>query len=316
MRRWWKALLVAYLAQAGCRATPKPATEDMSVDMAVTSGDDLAGTDDLAVVDMTMCAVGPEICNNGCDDDRNGYIDADDPACTSQMLVTMALGSTTLSRLILEPTPHLVVLDGNPVPNGGMASFNLAFAPAAFIAYDASTKKLERRVPGGASTTFLPGYTTRDVCVFNGELIVVDTRLTSVLHRFMADGKTEILPTVTLSGQAGACASDGKSLFVARHTAVGPSEIVIFDKGGVNGPVASALPPIPIPDALLSNGYDRIVDLAYIKKTGIFIGLFAVSGGSPDSALSGDVMAPWSPDGGSGPRIDGGIWHGVGEFLP
>ena len=38
-----------------------------------------------------MCPVGPEVCGNGCDDDRNGYIDDDDPACTTQMLVTLPL---------------------------------------------------------------------------------------------------------------------------------------------------------------------------------------------------------------------------------
>lgn len=320
MRRWM-ALVVWCAAAASCRATPKPATDDMTVDMAATVHDDLAGTDDLASADLALCAVGPEICNNGCDDDRNGYTDADDPACTAQLLVTLAVVGASppptpaLWRLILEPTPHVVVLDGNPVPHNGMPTFNRAFSPAAYIAYDSSTKRLDRRVPGGASTTFRPLYTTRDVCVFNGELIVVEPLATSRLHRFLPDGMTEILPPATLVGIAAACASDGNSLFVARQSAVGPSEIVIFDKGA-NGPVASALPPIPVPDALLGAGYDRIVDLAYVKKSGLFIGLFATGGGSPDSALNGDVMAPFWADGGSGAWIDGGIWHGAGEFLP
>jgi hypothetical protein len=306
--------LLSACAVAGCRATPTPQANDMALDMAASTGDLAGGGDDLAVADMA-CPVGPEICNNGCDDDRNGYTDADDPACTTQMIVTLGgLGSANLSRLILEPTPHLAALDGNPVSGGGMAAFNAAFAPAAFIVYDGSTKKLERRPLGGASTTFFPGYSTRDVCVFNGELIVVDYPATSRLHRFAADGKTEILPPVTLTGAAAGCASDGNSLFVARHTGIGASEVVIFDKSA-NGPVPSTLPPIPIPDALLNAGYDRILDLAYVKKSGIFIGLFAVGSGG-DSTLDGTVMAPWSPDGGAGAFIDGGIWHGVGEFLP
>ena len=69
----------------------------------------------LAAADLACCAGGPEVCGNGCDDDRNGYIDDDDPACTTQILVTLSLGTPALWRLILEPTPHVVVLDGNPV---------------------------------------------------------------------------------------------------------------------------------------------------------------------------------------------------------
>lgn len=302
-------------AVAGCRATAKPPTDDMAIDMSVASPDDLAGTDDLAVADMAMCAVGPEICNNGCDDDRNGYTDADDPACTTQMLVTLKLGSPNLSRLILEPTPHLVMLDGNPVNNGGMATFDKLFSPAVFIAYDASTKQLERVVPGGMPTTYNSSFSTRDVCVFNGELIVVEPLATSKLHRMMADGITEIMPPVTLSGQATACSSSGSNLWVARHSSTGPSEVVIFDKGA-NGPVASALPPIAIPTDLLNIGYDRIVDLVYVKKSGVFLGLFAASGGSADSAVDGRVLGQLAPDGGLGPLVDGGVWHGVGEFMP
>ncbi|MDB4968011.1 MAG: hypothetical protein JWN44_3700 [Myxococcales bacterium] len=313
--------LLFVCAVAGCRAAPSAPVVDMDVDMA--AGGDLAtggGDEDMATADLA-CAVGPEVCGNGCDDDRNGYIDDDDPACTSQMLVTFGMQkpSPALWRLILEPTPHVAVLDGNPVGIGGMSTLNVAFAPAAFLALDASTRKLEKRLlAGGPATTFNPPGSwggTRDVCIFNGELIVVDPRppATTYLHRIMSDGKTEILPAMTISGLGSACSSDGNQLYVARHTSTGPSEIVVFDKSA-SGPV-DTMTVIPIPAAMLDAGYDRLVDFAYVKKSGVFIGLFNV-GGSADDQTDSAVMTPFGLDGGTGPVIDGGIWHGVGEFLP
>jgi hypothetical protein len=313
--------LFCAVVAAGCRATPQAPPDDMQLDLAVpsASGDGLADAD-LAVADLA-CPVGPEICGNGCDDDRNGYTDDDDPACTTQMLVTLSVAQTpALWRLILEPTPHVVALDGNPVAKGGMAAYNQAFAPAAFIAFDAS-KLLVRQPLGGSATAATPSWSTRDTCVFNGELIVVEPmNLASgggKLHRFMADGKTELMPSVPVANTASACASDGNLLYVATHAGIMPSAIAVFTKGA-NGPVDTGTR-IPIPDALLNNQYDRIVDLAYVKKGGVFIGLFANSTSAPgaaDNALDGQVMARFGFDGGVGPYIDGGVWHGVGEFLP
>jgi hypothetical protein len=306
------ALAFSCAVVAGCRATPEAPHDDMEVDMAV-GGDDLAG-DDLAVADM-VCPIGPEVCGNGCDDDRNGYTDADDPACTTQMLVTLNFGTPALWRLILEPKPHVVVLDGNPVTtNGAMATFNATFAPAAFLAYDSSTKLLQRQpLGGGSATTKSTMYTTRDVCVFNGELIVVEPNNLAaaggLLHRFMADGSSEIPSPVPVGGIATACSSDGTSLYVARHPQIGDSEIEVFTKSA-SGPVDTGTT-IAMPDALLNAGYNRIVDLVYVKKGGVFIGLFTTTSGT-----DGDVMAPFSFDGGVGDWIDGGVWHGVGEFMP
>jgi hypothetical protein len=270
----------------------------------------------MAMADMA-CPIGPEQCGNGCDDDRNGYTDADDPACTSQMLVTLNFGTPALWRLILEPTPHVVVLDGNPIAtNGGMATYVGAFAPAAYVAFDSNTKLLER-VPlgGGAITSQGTAYATRDVCVFNGELIVVDKRPAApgYLHRFMPDGKTEIggtppIPVANLIPTA--CSSDGNLLYVAGYPMVGSDgQIAVFSKSA-NGPVDTTTR-IALPDALLNAGYVHLVDLVYLKKGGVFIGLFTTITGT-----EGDVMAPFAFDGGSGDWIDGGIWHGAGEFLP
>jgi hypothetical protein len=302
------AAICLVAAAAGCRATPAGPEDLAVVDLGM--GDIAGGTDDLG-----GCGVGPEICGNDCDDDGNGYKDADDPACTPQMLVTLQVGSMELWRLLLSPTPHTVVLDGNPVMGGGMATLDGSFARAAFVAFDSS--KLLRRVPigGGAATSKTTSWTTRDVCVFNGELIVVQPGAPSKLHRFMSDGQTEILPTVDVTNIASACASDGNALYVARHAAAGPSEIVVFGKGGANGPVATGMV-LPVPDAMAAAGYARLVDLAYVKQSGLFIGLFSTNLSSADNMLDGQVMAPFALDGGVGGYIDGGIWHGVGEFVP
>jgi hypothetical protein len=308
------AALLLLCAVAGCRATPVAPPDDMSVDMAIGGGgggDDLGG-DDLATADMA-CPVGPEICGNGCDDDRNGYTDADDPACTTQMLVTMgAAGSSALWRMILEPQPHVVVLDGNPVGSSGMATYNRMFAQAAFISYDGASKHFDRvPIGGGITSSTLTSYTSRDTCVFNGELIVVAQLPTApgYLHRFMPDGKTEIMPAATVAEIPTACSSDGSFLYVSEHASTGPSDIRVFAKSA-NGPVDTGTT-LAIPDELVNNGYDRLVDLAYVKKSGLFIGLFTTEAGT-----EGDVMAPFALDGGVGPWIDGGVWHGVGEFMP
>jgi hypothetical protein len=310
------ALAVLCAVAAGCRATPETPPDDLGVDFGVAGGGDLGdGGADLATADLACGPVGPEVCGNGCDDDGNGYTDDDDPACTSQMLVTLQFGSPALWRLILEPSPHVVVLDGNPIAtNGAMATYDGRFAPAAFLAFDSGTKVLERvpLVGGGAATKTSAQYTTRDVCVFNGELIVVSPRTAAGagdLHRFMADGTTEIMPPVTLASIPTACSSDGTMLYVAEHAAVGPSDIRVFAKSA-GGPVDTGTI-IAIPDALVGDGYTRLVDLVYVKKSGVFVGLFTT-----DTGTEGDVMAPFALDGGSGGYIDGGVWHGVGEFMP
>src|SRR5258706_11672378 len=74
---------------AGCRAVVTMNQEDggdasADADLAYV-GPDIAVTPDLA-----CSATGPEVCGNGCDDDRNGFTDDDDPVCTTQLLVTFA----------------------------------------------------------------------------------------------------------------------------------------------------------------------------------------------------------------------------------
>jgi hypothetical protein len=318
-------LLLASLVLAGCKAQPAGVHDAGPSDLAVSVQVDFARVTDFAApsTDMARCPRGvPEICDNGCDDDLNGYVDGDDPACTTQLLVTMKVGTQpNLSRLVLEPVPRLVALDGNPVSGEAFAVHNHAFSPAAYVAL-ASVGTMEvsvRPLDGGVADNMV-GYVPRDVCVFNGELLVVENHAAATpsakLHRYPpggpnATGSNEIVPPITsVAYFIDACASDGNVLYVSRHdNSAAAGEFVVLDK------TRTVIGTIALPTGLPA-GFNRCLDFAWTKKSGVFIGLFAKGSGVNDPVIDGQVMAPFGFDGGLGPAIDAGIWHGIGEFLP
>jgi len=317
------------LLVCGCRAEVG-GPDDLGVD----AGDDLTVVD-LSDVDLTGGGDGPgcpimsaEICKNGCDDDRNGYTDDDDPACTTQLVVTTQTASPSLSRLILDPAPHLAILDTHMVNNGGMAFVDRQLAPATAYVVFTSGMSIERLVlmmPSMMGTVTnnmtMPAFTTRDVCAFNGDLIVVERGLPSVLHRFKPDGASPI-NTVSLGNVlATSCASDGKLLYVAVHdTTVGnPSTFIAFDTSFAQQGGAIAMP-----SGIANfgaNGLDRCIDFAYSPRAG-FWGLFVNAAvdysNQPlnDNVMSSGQLFPFAFDGGSGPPVDAGVYHGVGSFIP
>jgi hypothetical protein len=308
------ALTLVMVALAACKALPLRSSADAGLDLAASSDFSVndGGGDALACPPQNA-----EICGNGCDDDRNGYTDDDDPACTTQMLVTLNLQqpnpNPSLSRLILSTPPKLVVVDGNPVSAGAFATFNRLFSPAYYLAFEGGTKLLERRMPdGGITDTSLP-YSARDVCVFNGQLIVLENLNATMgqLQRFMPDGKTEIMPPVSFPAIVNACASDGKYLYLTRHDVGGASEFWVLDQA-----LQVVAMKIPLPPPLAQQGYDRCVDFAWTKKSGALVGLFAQSGGLSDAFLDGKLLAAFWLDGGVGAAIDAGVYHSAGEFLP
>ncbi len=321
---WYLAVGLAGLAFGGCRAQVD--TPDGGADLAGADGGDDLGIDDdggfdLASSDLACSGPSvPEICNNGCDDDHNGYADADDPACTPQLLVVpgTTTASAPLQRLFLGSTPHLVTLDGNLMADGYFAEYQRAFAPTAFLTRESSmVLRTLTLAPGGGTGTFTdyaPTYRGRDVCVFNGELLVVERGPPGVLHRFKPDGTTE-LGVVSLGAVlATSCASDGKLLYVAVHDTIGsPSQFLVFDQ--TLAPVAGS--PVAIPGDLLTNGLDRCLDIAF-SQTGVFYGLFVASGGVlNDAALPGaSQIYPFAFDGGVGAPIDAGLVRAIGEFIP
>jgi hypothetical protein len=175
----------------------------------------------------------------------------------------------------------------------------------------------------------LPG--TRDVCVFNHEIIVVepkgllsDVPLAGRLHRFQTDGQTEILPSVKINGQLSACSSDGAQLYVSRFIGANPSEIVVLGPGTNGGPPAPTGTVIALPSSIVAsknccasgtNCCTRLLDFAWMKHTKTFLGLFG-PGTGPDSSSDSAAVATFGLDGGAGPFLDAGTWHGVGDFEP
>jgi hypothetical protein len=278
---------------------------------------DLAHADQTQLLDLSCPQNAVEICGNGCDDDRNGYADDDDPACTPQIVATWEGGSSTLQRLVLQPPFSTGFLDGNPVPTAARGVYVRSFAPGvAFVLNEGAAMVLHRitlppnRMGMGALQTISLAYPGRDVCVFNGELIIVQR--SGVLHRVQADGMTEN-GTVQLSTWAGvsltACASDGTYLYLSEHFGASASQFEILGNNFM--PVAS---PVPIPDQLLNNGIDRCLDFAWTRRG--FFGLFVSSGGNVSDNLLADELVSFALDGGVGAPIDAGKLHGMGEFLP
>jgi hypothetical protein len=310
-------LVLLALAVAGCKAgvTVPPMTdlaqnEDLSASL--DGGADFAPAPPDLRCSMSADA---EVCGNGCDDDRNGYTDDDDPACTTQFLATVPGGSSpALYRLQLEPVPRLIAVDHNAVPGSSAATFRRAFSPAAYLAVEGGSRQLRRILLAdggtGAFSDFFTTFDVRDVCVFNNELIVVERALSSNLHRFQADGQTEIGPVALGSVIATACASDGPHLYVAVHTATGPSQFLLFDKN--YNQVGAA---IDVPPALAAAGLSRCLSLAWSKRANSFYGLFGDISVNDASGFASQLF-PFAFDGGAGSPVDAGTYRAIGEFLP
>ena len=317
------AVSALLLLLAGCKAQPNEQKDAAVYDLSMDGGGgdvDLADVDLTALPDLECPAGAVEICGNGCDDDRNGFADDDDPVCTPQVLATWEGGSTQLERLTLQSPFSRGFLDGNGVPVTARGVYVKSFAPGvAFVVNEGAAMELRRITlpPGltgkGTSESISLAYPARDVCVFHGELIVVERR--GFLHRLQADGKTDQgmvqLPAWTaLDTHLTSCSSDGKYLYVSEHFGINPSQFEILDNAF--SPVAS---PAPISDQLLNNGIDRCLDFAWTQSG--FYGLFVNSGGAPSDDVSADELRAFALDGGIGPSIDAGkLLHGMGEFQP
>jgi hypothetical protein len=312
------------LLLSGCKAQPTGQTDGAPHDLASddgVGGDGAQSNDDLTgLTDLSCPMAAAEICGNGCDDDRNGFTDDDDPACTPQVLATWDATSMELDRLILQPPYRARFLDGNSVPTTAHGVYNGKFAPGiAFLAIDNLGQLLYRvTLPAGGvgkgAVDMIPtSYYLRDLCVFNGELIVVEQGTPGRLHRLKADATTEI-GTVQLANwsapmRLSACASDGTFLYVAEHSGISPTQFEKLDESFA--PLAS---PAPISDQLLNDGIDRCLDFAWTKSG--FYGLFIDSGGSALDDFSANQIRPFALDGAVGPPIDAGTLHGIGEFRP
>jgi hypothetical protein len=319
---WARGMLVAALASSaaltlalsapGCRAQITMTSDD-AADASADADLAYVGPDIATVPDLACSTTGPEVCGNGCDDDRNGFADDDDPVCTTQLLVGYDVASGTLDRLVLEPAPHVVAIDNHTEPANIFATLRASVGPDVYVAFPQAGMNTVRRidrVDGGMSDQIV-AYNSRAVCTFGSELIVVERNLPSQLHRLMRDGKTEI-GTVPLGATnlATSCASDGNKLYVAVHdTSLNPSQILVFDSTYTQGA------PIPLPPSLAAGGYTRLLAFAWTRRAGLFYGLFSSSPILSDTQTATQLI-PFALDGAAGAPVDAGTYASVGEFVP
>lgn len=247
-----------------------------------------------------------EVCNDGCDNDGNGYADAEDPACAPIALAGQAAGDAV--RFAFTPgtlAPFLTL-----APWSGSIAYRRAVSPDAWVTHEAPSMKLERVDPKtGMATIVESTYYARDVCFFGGNLIVVQPGVsTGTLHQLKPDG-TELGTATVAAGVPAACASDGTLLWVPVHTGMARSQLIGFD-AQLKPATMRAIPP--------SLAEDRCLDLAF-TVAGPY-GLFASSGGVGDVQLSAPQAYPFALDGGVGapiPLPDGSPnLHSLGEFAP
>ena len=207
----------------------------------------------------------------------------------------------------------MVALDGNPVStNGGMATYDATFAPAAFLAFDGGTKRARARArsAGGARRRLRDDATrTRDVCVFNGELIVVEPPAA-------AASCTASRPTARPSSARSARCADMATACSSRrqrcstsptHPTAGRQRHRMCSARARAGPSTPARPS-RCPTRCSTPATTACVDLVYVKKSGVVHRpVRDARAASTDSQLDGDVMAPFGFDGGVGGFIDGGV---------
>jgi hypothetical protein len=215
-----------------------------------------------------------------------------------------------------------------------MVAFDATLSPSIYLVVEASKVLQQVAVDGGTIENTLQALTkVRDVCIFNKEIIVIDPYVpTDVpaggrLHRYMPDAMTEILPWVSIEGHLSACTSDGTNLYVSRYITPNPSEIVVLAAGSGGAPPAPTGTVIPMPPSVLANPTccplgtsccDRLVDFAWSKHTGSFVGLFAPGGAGTltDIAIDTQYLAEFSLNGTVKPWVNAGMLHGVGTFSP
>ena len=325
-RRPRSVAVLVLLGAVGCRAEVNLAPDLSGIDLSVVmdlSMPDLSPPIELGPPDLLCSApVGPEDCNNGCDDDHNGYTDADDPVCTPQLLITTQGGTPTLNRLLLGTLLSTRVVDGNPTLPNVFAVHNRAFDVGIFVVHETSPALLRRLTLSSTGTgtyadNALTWSSARDVCVFNNELIVVQrgngtVAVPSMLRRFDSTAMTEQGTLSLGSTFATACATDGVRLYVAEHDSLfNPSQFRVFDT------TLTEKTPVPLPAALTAGSLslDRALDIAWTSRG--WYGLFTDGSTSlNDSALNARQLYPFNMDGGLGAPIDAGVLHGIGSFQP
>ncbi len=299
------AVLLA-LAAAGCRAEVAGPPDLTPVYDFATDPPDMALGPDM------VCPGGAENCSDGCDNDGNGYTDAEDPAC-SPTVVTVRAADGVVMRWRLDDNTLTPLLDLK-VQGPYAPAYRRDVTPGElWLALDFSSSFVQRiRLSDGMVTWMRKDLHVRDVCFFGGTPILVQPTSTTAgaLHLLKPDG-TDAKTVMVSAGEPTACASDGKLLYVAVHAAAARGQFVVYD--GNYAPVAT----LPMPPSLKE---DRCLDLAWTSRG--FYGLFADGMGMSDgdASLYAARAYPFAMDGGVGAPIDlpdgGDVVHAIGEFVP
>jgi hypothetical protein len=305
--RWWLVLLVA-----GCKAGVQMPDYGPPPDEATPA--DLVMPDYATPADLTrgpdLCPMGPENCSDGCDNDGNNYADAEDPACAPIAIAGLSSGEVVRWTLKQPPVFYGFLTLGLGLDPWGAAYDHSVSPGEAWATWGPPQKRLDRIDVSKMMTTNVENtYTARDVCLFQNTVIVVEQGANNSwkVHQLTPNGME--LGQVMLGAPPAACASDGKTLYVAVHSGNGPSQFYSFDIM-LKQDVTRAMPGL--------GGLDRCIDFAWTAKAG-FYGLFAASGGAQDFQLAAKEAWPFAMDGGVGvPALlpDGSSVHSLGGFAP
>jgi hypothetical protein len=305
--RWWLVLLVA-----GCKAGVGNPDYGPPPDEATPP--DLALPDYATPLDLTvgpdLCPMGAEICADGCDNDGNGYTDGEDPACAPIVIAGLgALGGAVRWTLTQPAVFHPFLMP--PAWHGSAAYDNSVSPGEAWVNWDLQMRLEHFNLKTMVETPVMIAYSPRDVCMFGNTVIVVEQGANSSWKLHELDPKGVEMRQFALSATPAACASDGKTLYVAVHTGMGRSQFLSFDQQLKQGAT------VPMPALLM--GVDRCIDFAWTAKAG-FYGLFAVGGNALDFQLAAREAYPFAMDGGVGvPAMipDGSMpVQSLGGFAP
>ena len=261
----------------------------------VAPPEDLAAPPDLTPTDTCVAEPVETLCGDGCDNDGDGWADADDPDCVTAFLVTREpadgilrwrIGESDVAALHAGTDVQRPALDLAQVGAYGFA-IKPGFPPGrGLYRFD----PLPDPAPGPENASPIT-YQASDVCLLGG-LIIVGERGAATVHAYAATDLAIDLGPVTLAGGilTRGCASDGTDAYVVLAPATGPDEIVRLSSS------LAETARLPLPSGLDAQK-TRLLDLAYDRRTALFYGLF-VAAGEPNTAavtpftMGGAVGAP------------------------
>jgi hypothetical protein len=291
---------------AGCPAQAVPqvdaaVADDAAAVVDAAPADDVAVPDDvappdLAPVDACAAEAVETSCGDGCDNDGDGWADADDPDCVTAFLLTREpadgilrwrIGDSDVVPLHVGTDVQHPALDLAQVGAFGFA-VKPGFPPGRGL-YRFDPRPDPAPGPENASPI---AYQASDVCLLGG-VVVVAERAAPKVHAYAATDLATDLGPVTLSGGTltRGCASDGTAVYVVLAPAAGPDEIVQLSAG------LAEIARVPLPSGL-DVQKTRLLDLAYDRRTALFYGLFTTAG-EPNTA----EVTPFAMGGAAGASV-------------